>query len=847
MRSSSSSQGRRPHLIAAILSGLCLALATAAVPAAARNPGPVSDADTLRVELDAAKAAMMRDPTAALDHARKAEAAALASKASDQETATALWLQAEALIRTNAPDKAMSIVRQGLDMIADEAPAKLQADLLMAQGAASAALGDITSALGVFLKAHEVYRAAKEPRGQAKALQEIGNIYQDAGEYRRALDYYGQSAEIYGADLTLLVTAYNNRANAYRELGQFAEADREFARALEVARRMGSPLIKAHILTNMAEANIQAGRLDAASVRLDEAFAAASVPSAAQQLPFVHGVAAGLALARNDRVGARRHLDQAFAGVDLASSLPPYREFHLTAYKLFKGEGEWALALRHLEAYGRLEEETRSLATDANAALMAARFDFTNQNLRIANLKAGQLERDVKLAQTQTQMITLLLGASVIVLALLAFAFLSARRNERRIRRANEKLSLANTSLEKALAAKTEFLATTSHEIRTPLNGILGMTQVMLADRRLEAGAREKVGLIHAAGETMKALVDDILDLAKIESGKLSVAPAPMDLRLVLSDTAKLWSQKAQAKGLAVRLDMDHAPLRIIEDEGRLRQVLFNLMSNAIKFTETGHVQLAARTKDTADGERLVLEISDTGIGIPEDMLEAIFESFRQVDGGVTRKYGGTGLGLAICRNIAEALGGSLSVTSHLGEGSTFTLDLPLRHADPAVEPAAADGAAGPDEANDHASCRGLKDVRLLLVEANPLAQSMLRAVLDPEVRSLEICTSEDAMLEALQARTVDHVILEGRTIGGDMKAACDLIARISALPEAPAVSLLWSQPSSELQASLISAGAAMVLAKPMPPGAILGRLRQWAASADTPETVRKLAQNGGP
>ena len=169
-------------------------------------------------------------------------------------------------------------------------------------------------------------------------------------------------------------------------------------------------------------------------------------------------------------------------------------------------------------------------------------------------------------------------GAVLAIFLLLLFGYI-------KIRAANRRLSISNVALEKALKAKTEFLATTSHEIRTPLNGILGMTQVILHDPAVAGPLRERIQVVHGAGETMKVLVDDILDVAKMETGQIIIDRAEMDLRTVLSDAIRLWSGQARGKGLALDLDLADCPPRIVEDETRLRQILFNLLSNAIKFT----------------------------------------------------------------------------------------------------------------------------------------------------------------------------------------------------------------------------------------------------------------------
>jgi signal transduction histidine kinase/CheY-like chemotaxis protein len=401
-------------------------------------------------------------------------------------------------------------------------------------------------------------------------------------------------------------------------------------------------------------------------------------------------------------------------------------------------------------------------------------------------------------------MLLALLSAAAIISTLLLIGFLSIRRSRNQVRDANATLSATNVALEKALAAKTEFLATTSHEIRTPLNGILGMTQVILAGRALDPTLRGRIELVHGAGETMKALVDDILDVAKMETGELSIHPGEMDLKRLLEDAVTVWTGQAETKRIGIEFDLDHCPGKIIADEVRLRQIIFNLMSNAIKFTDRGHVRLAALSEEDEETgkEKLVIRVADSGIGIPPDRIEDIFESFRQVDGGVTRRHGGTGLGLAICRSLARAMGGDVEVASVLGTGSTFTLTLPLERC--AAEIARADRAAA----------TSLAGAELLMIEPNPLGQGIMRALLAGECANLHFAGDVPAALELLGKAGVDHVIAEGSGLGLDPAGAGALAAACAAANAR--FTLLWREPSPDLLIAFRDHGVTHVVAKPI-------------------------------
>jgi PAS domain S-box-containing protein len=240
---------------------------------------------------------------------------------------------------------------------------------------------------------------------------------------------------------------------------------------------------------------------------------------------------------------------------------------------------------------------------------------------------------------------------------------------------------------DKALDAsrlKSEFLATMSHEIRTPMNGVIGLTSLLL-DTPLTEPQRQFAHGIHTSGEALLKIINDILDFSKIEAGKLELEMMDFDLGEAIEEVAALAAEPARARGLELVTYASPAIPGVRGDVGRLRQVLLNLVSNAVKFTSDGEVVIRASVGPSFDrGEVMVrLEVTDTGIGIAPEATENLFEPFSQADASTTRRYGGTGLGLAICRRLTEAMGGTIGVQSELGHGSTFWLDLPLVPASP--------------------------------------------------------------------------------------------------------------------------------------------------------------------
>ena len=321
------------------------------------------------------------------------------------------------------------------------------------------------------------------------------------------------------------------------------------------------------------------------------------------------------------------------------------------------------------------------------------------------------------------------------------------------MRRAAQALAEAKEAAEQANRAKSEFLANMSHEIRTPLNGVIGLTQA-LAKTDLDYRQREMLDLIQSSGHTLQTLLSDILDLARVESGRLEIADEPYDLGRAIREAAQLYREPAAEKGLQFFVEADESATGWVRgDVVRVKQVLTNLVSNAVKFTSQGFVSLTASAGQDPEGKPLLrFTVEDTGVGFDAAAKARLFTRFEQADGTITRRFGGTGLGLAICRQLAGMMGGSLDCESEPGGGSAFILTLPLVVAEAATaEPNAAVATANPDQ----------RRTKVLMADDHPTNRKVVELIL--AAAPVELTSVEDGAqaLEAAKAQSFDLILMD--------------------------------------------------------------------------------------
>ncbi|PZO04423.1 MAG: hybrid sensor histidine kinase/response regulator [Alphaproteobacteria bacterium] len=401
-------------------------------------------------------------------------------------------------------------------------------------------------------------------------------------------------------------------------------------------------------------------------------------------------------------------------------------------------------------------------------------------------------------ARSKTRLQWLVIAIGVVFMISIAAGLVWQMRQGRKLKAAQERAEAANR-------AKSEFLANMSHEIRTPLNGVVSMADA-LSRCDLDTNAHQMVDLIRSSGATLERLLTDILDSAKIEAGQVTLEPTMFDLKHTIGDIALMWRAKAEDKGVALVFSFDpSAPRWVQGDAVRLRQILTNLVSNALKFTDHGTVTLAV---STTHGDRIAFAVRDTGMGFDAEQKARIFQRFQQADGSITRRFGGTGLGLAISTALVELMGGELDCASVPGRGSefVFAIDLPAS-APPVVAIEVA-------EATDIAAL----PLRVLLADDHPANRKVVEIMLAATAMELVVVEDGRQALDAFMADRFDLVLMDMQmpVMDGLSATAAIRAFEASAGRDRTAILMLTANAMAEHVAQSLGAGADGHLTKPI-------------------------------
>jgi signal transduction histidine kinase/ActR/RegA family two-component response regulator len=469
-----------------------------------------------------------------------------------------------------------------------------------------------------------------------------------------------------------------------------------------------------------------------------------------------------------------------------------------------------------------------SLGPNVQALTVVATSEVSH---RLEHQDATMLEQnDLIIALTVLQLLLLMVAAAALVI------WQRRQESERLALEAlNVELKDARFKAEAASRSKSQFLANMSHELRTPFNGMLGMMQ-LLESTALDASQRDFIATAQSSAKHLLSLLNDILDVSALESGNFKLTTAPTDVRQVFNDVQSLLEPQATSKG--VRL-VSLAPNNVLPwaevDAKRLKQILFNLVGNAIKFTEQGAVTVTAQVNPLGhSAAELVCEVTDTGIGMDASSLEKLFQRFYQVDAGANRKFGGTGLGLEISQSLAELMGGKITVRSQLGQGSTFTLRIPL-----ALCPSGANRFS-PSEysavppvvaAQANPVGNGSKQVSVLVVEDHAINRKLVGMLLGRMGCAVTFCEDGQQAVDPVQTQAFDAILMDVNMPVMDGLTATRQIRAMGGAMAAVPIIVFTADVMNEAKERASAAGANDFLPKPVQIGDLRATLQKYVSA----------------
>lgn len=666
-------------------------------------------------------------------------------------------------------------------------------------------------ALQAYTRGYEIYKELNDTPAIVYALNDIGNIYFDRGEYELALKHYREALEMSKAVnfKHAWTLSLNNIGLTHMQRKEYKEAHKYFMQALNIRRTMNSDWLIAHSYSYLGINYQQMGEYDTALSyfrKAQDIFAAQKDESG---LAATYGKIAAVYLEMKDKAKALHWFNEAASKYAESGNSRNLAHTYIQIGNIYAMDGQHREAVAYFkravplaidadqnleeqEAYLRLSESYSKTGDYKQALYYYKRFDAVADSIydrestrKLINMQAQyelqEKDRELKASQNENSLketaleadrrkIEFLFGlvmAVFIIAMLITVSYrnkLAANRSlkakkeviksqKEEIEKSNEELKNAKDLAEASSLAKTEFLSRMSHEIRTPINGIIGFTDLLMQDD-LPQESRSKLESIRYSANNLSVIINDILDLSKIEAGKVEFERLEFNVRQMAQELVNIASVSAQHKDIVINCNVDQKiPDRLTGDPTRLYQILLNLLNNAVKFTAKGSIKLDIDLLTRKDNRvRLQMKVSDTGIGIPADKLDSIFDNFHQAGADIHRVYGGTGLGLTIAQKLVELQGGSIKVESKPGQGSVFSFALDFDISEHQY---------GPNELPKQEELKDLQGMRILCVEDNLLNQMLLKQLFEKWNAEVTIAGNGEEGVTILEKASFDLVFMD--------------------------------------------------------------------------------------
>jgi signal transduction histidine kinase/DNA-binding NarL/FixJ family response regulator/HPt (histidine-containing phosphotransfer) domain-containing protein len=711
--------------------------------------------DTDRSDLLLKLATSLEDADTATAMSYALQSYQYAQKAHDERRAARFELfLAHALSNTGLYDSARSKLLHAVHSAGTLADSDMLAKAYSQLGWNDLEVASYDEALDYFLTGLDIVQRRHDTAGIANAYNNVGCLYLDQQEpetalknLRMALTFASQTRDMKSIARidNNLGLCFNGPMTSIPFDARLDSSIKYFRRSADLYSSAGEHYERARVLGNIGSVFEKRGVLDSTlfyyrqsvyahdAVGLNSTYAAGAYAQLGNLFLKLHLADSAFyyldsARTIDERLGAKRGLVEKF--------------FYLS--KAYAASGNYKLAYEYLEKGSLLHDSIYNDDKSRILADMDAKYQTSKNEKKIASQNQENAQQKVVIYS---------IAGVMVVLGLLVGLFY---RNERKLQRVNKELAAAKERAEASELLEHQFLANMSHEIRTPMNAVTGMTSLLL-ETELTTKQRDYLEAIQSSADNLLVVINDILDLSKLQAGKMEFEKIPFRLRDETSHVLDIMRFKAEAKNITLSEEIaESAPHVVIGDPARLSQVLMNLMSNAIKFTDRGSVTIVVSAATAGERSMMVrISVRDTGIGIPQEKLKTIFESFSQADAETSRKYGGTGLGLTISRTLVELQGGHIDVMSTPGKGSEFSFWLPYEVAgeEVMVEP----------EQTAQIDAEALRGMHVLLVEDNEYNQIVLTDTLRnmiPEV-VVEIGSNGREGITLLQKFAFDMVLMD--------------------------------------------------------------------------------------